>query len=105
MIFISKSFRTIVFVFVFSQCFGCCILQPSSGVPCLSGNRNDSTWEIKHCQTFKMISPVKSFLYPDKQGTPEEDQRIQRLKCCGKKTDNKDEDNSPKTLTDKNIDS
>ena len=30
----------------FPQCFGHCILQPSSGVPCLSGHRNDSTWEI-----------------------------------------------------------
>ena len=47
-----------------------------------------------------MISQVESFLCPDKQGTPEEGQRIQRLKHCEKK--NKDEDNSPKTLTDKN---
>ena len=30
----------------FSQHFGRCILRPSSGVPCLSGHRNDSTWEI-----------------------------------------------------------
>ena len=28
------------------QCFGHCILLPSSGVPCLSGHRNDSTREI-----------------------------------------------------------
>ena len=29
----------------FSQRFGRCILRPSSGVSCLSGHRNDSTWE------------------------------------------------------------
>ena len=46
-----------------------------------------------------MISQVKSFLCPDKQGTLEEGRRIQRPKRC--KKDNKDEDNSPKTLTDK----
>ena len=45
-----------------------------------------------------MISPVESFLWPDKQGTPEEGRRIQRPKNCEK--NNKDEDNSPKT--DKN---
>ena len=47
-----------------------------------------------------MISQVETFLYPDKQGTPEEGRRIQWPKRCEKK--NKDEDNSPKTLTDKN---
>ena len=31
---------------VVMQCFGCCILQPSSGIPCLSGHRNNSTWWI-----------------------------------------------------------
>ena len=31
---------------IVTQCFDCCILQPSSGVPCLSGYINDSTWEI-----------------------------------------------------------
>ena len=30
----------------FSQRFSRCILQPSSGVPCLSGHRNDLTWGI-----------------------------------------------------------
>ena len=93
-IFIRKSFLTIVFGFIlFSQRFGCCILRPSSGVPCLSGHRNDSTREI----IFK--SQVESFLFPDKQGTPEVGQKIQWLKCCENK--NKDEDNSPKTLDDK----
>ena len=52
-------------------------------------------------QTLKMISQVESFLCPDKQGAPEEGRRIQWLKCC-KKKNNKDEDNSPKILTDKN---
>ena len=32
--------------------------------------------------------------------TPEEGRRTYRLKCCG--NSNKDEDNSPKTLNDKN---
>ena len=32
--------------FFFSQRFVRCILRPSSGVPCLSGHRNDLTWEI-----------------------------------------------------------
>ena len=49
-----------------------------------------------------MISQDESFLCPDKQGTPEEGQRIQRPKRCENKNNNKDEDNSPKTLTDKN---
>ena len=48
-----------------------------------------------------MISQVASFPWPDKQGIPEEGRRIQRPKCCEKS--NKDEDNSPKTLTDKKI--
>ena len=47
-----------------------------------------------------MISQVESFLCPDKQGTPEEGQTIQRPKRSEK--NNKDEDHSPKTLTDKN---
>ena len=29
-----------------TQCFSHCILQSSSGVLCLSGHKNDSTWEI-----------------------------------------------------------
>ena len=43
-----------------------------------------------------MISLVESFLYLDKQGTPEECQRIQQLKRCNSTYYNKDEDNSPK---------
>ena len=35
-------------------------------------------------QTLEMISQIESFLYPDKQGTPEEGRRIQRLKRCEK---------------------
>ena len=99
MIFISKSFRAIVFILIFfPQRFGCCILRASSGDPVYLG--------------IEMIQPGKSFLMfdcwstvkllkcPDKQGTPEEGRRIQRPKRCGK--NNKDKDNSPKTLTDKN---
>ena len=72
---------------------GCSILWPSSSVPCLSGHRNNSTWEIifkvwlliKHGvqqSDLKMISPVESFLCPDKQETPEEGQRTQWSKHC-----------------------
>ena len=76
-----------------TQNFICCILlRPSSGVPCLSEHRNDSTWE-----TLKMISLVESFLYPYKQGTPEEGRRrIQWPKHCVSTNINKDEDNSLK---------
>ena len=92
---ISKSFGIIIFIFIFfPQRFSRCILQPSSDVPCLSRHRNDSTWEI----TIK-VSQVESLLSQNKQGTPEEGRRIQRLKRCEK--NNKDEDNSLKTLTDK----
>ena len=38
----------------------------------------------------------KSFLCPEKQVTPEENWRIQRLKCCITTNNNKDEDNSLK---------
>ena len=31
---------------VVTQCFSCCIFQPSSSLPCLPGYRNDSTREI-----------------------------------------------------------
>ena len=48
-----------------------------------------------------MVSQVELFLCPDKQGTPEEDQRIQKPKHGEK--NNKDKDNSPKTLTDRKI--
>ena len=53
----------------------------------------------KKTEKKKKISQVESFLCPDKQGTPEEGRRIQRPKRSEK---NKDEDNSLKTLTDKN---
>ena len=43
-----------------------------------------------------MVPQVKWFLCPDKQGTPEEGQRIQRLKCCVSTNDNRDVDNSQK---------
>ena len=46
-----------------------------------------------------MISLVESFPYPDKQGTPEENRRIQRPKRCISTNNNKDVDNSPKNHT------
>ena len=46
-----------------------------------------------------MISLVESFLFPDKQGTPEEGQRIQQPKCCVSTNNNKDEDNSLKNYS------
>ena len=60
-------FQTVFFIFIFSHC----IFQSSSGVPCLSGYRNDSTWKI-NSQTLEMISQVESFPWLDKQRTPEE---------------------------------
>ena len=71
--------------------FGCSVLRPSLGIPCLSGYRNDSTREI----IFK-VWLVESFSYPDKQGTPEEGRRIKWPKRCITTNNNKDEDNSPK---------
>ena len=44
---------------------------------------------------FKMISQVESFLYPDKQGGPEEGQKIQCPKCCVSTNNNKDEEQQP----------
>ena len=41
-----------------------------------------------------MISQIESFLYPEKQGTPEEGRRIQQLERCDTASNNKDEDNS-----------
>ena len=43
-----------------------------------------------------MISQVESCLCSDKQGTPEEFQRIQHPKCCVSTYHTKDEDNSRK---------
>ena len=61
---------------LFPQCFGRYVLRPSSGV----------------CQTRE---PSWNF-----RQTPEEGQRTYRPKCCG--NNNKDGDNSLKTLNDKN---
>ena len=47
-------------------------------------------------QTIKMTFQVESFLCPDKQGSPEEDQRIQLLKCYVSTYQSKDDDNSLK---------
>ena len=49
--------------------------------------------------TFWPLYPQVSFLYPDKQGTPEEDQRIQQPKCFITTNNNKDGDNSLKNNT------
>ena len=56
---------------------------------------------IDMIQLRKSFLKFQSFLCAHKQGTPEEGRRIQWPKHCEKKP-NKDEDNSPKTLTDKN---
>ena len=48
-----------------------------------------------------LFSHVESFLYPDKQGTAEEGRRIQWSKHCVSTDSNKDEDNSPKNITNK----
>ena len=54
---------------------------------------------LTNSQTLKMISLVKSFLYPDKQSKPVEGwRRIQPRKCCAT-NNNKDEDKSPKSNT------
>ena len=53
-------------------------------------------------QTLRMISQVASFLYTDKQGTPEEGQRIQCPKHCVLNYLNKDEDNSVKNHNQNN---
>ena len=37
---------TYLSLLVVTQCFSRCILQPFSDAPCLSGHKNDSTWEI-----------------------------------------------------------
>ena len=51
-----------------------------------------------------MISQVESFLCPDKQETPKEGWRIQRLKRCVSTNDNKDEDNSYEWLSSQEMD-
>ena len=56
-------------------------------MPCLINN-----------QILKMISLVESFLWSDKQGTPEEGQRIQQPNHVST-NNNKDVDNSPKNHT------
>ena len=51
LIFIRKSFRSL-------RLFGRSILRLSSGVPCLSGHRNDSTWKI----IFKVWRLIKQYV-------------------------------------------
>ena len=103
MIFIGKSFRTIVFVFIggFSQRFGRCIIRPSSGVSCLSGHRNDSTREI----IFKVWLLINKW-FPCLNHFYAQINRRNLRKAGGYsgrnvvEKNNKDKDNSPKTLTD-----
>ena len=54
-------------------------------------------------QTLKVISQVESFLYSDKQETPEEGWRIQWPKCCVLTYYKEDVDNSPKNQNYNNI--
>ena len=49
-----------------------------------------------------MISQVESLLCPDKQGSPEKDWRIQRLKHCVSTDNNKDENNCSKNHNQNN---
>ena len=77
-----KLLSSSLLLLVVTQRFDCCILQSSSGVSCSSRYGNDSPWEIilKVWQSIKqgvqeifLERLVWSFLYPDKQVTPEED--------------------------------
>ena len=112
MIFISKSFRTIVFVFI--GFFHNVSAAVSSGLPQVSpvylgiemiqpkkSFFKFDCWSNKvfYSQTIKMVFQFESFLCPDKQGTPADGRRIQWPKRCEK--NNKDNDNSPNILTDK----
>ena len=90
--FISKSFWTIVFVFLFFFTF-----RPLYPLTFLSSPVYLGIEIIQPGKSFLKFSRVESFLCPDKQGTAEEGSRIQRPKC----EKNKD-DNSLKTLTDSN---
>ena len=67
---------------LFPQHFGWYVLQPSSGV-----------CRTREPSNFHEGSRVRQ--------TPEEGRRTYQPKCCG--NNNKDEDNSPKNLIDKNM--
>ena len=89
MIFIIKGFRTIVFVFiVISTAFR--PIFPPAFFMCLS---NSGTFT-------KLLRPSKFPEGSRVRQTHEEGRRTYRPKLCG--NNNKDEDNSPKTLNDKN---
>ena len=100
MIFISKCFRSIVFVFIVF--FHNVSADESSGLaqvsPAYLGV--EMIQPGKQSDFKKMISQVELFLCPDKLGLPEEGQKTQRPKR--EKKINKDENTTPKTLTDKN---
>ena len=98
-IFIIKVFRTIVFIFiVISTTFR--PICPPAFFRCLS---NSGTFmELRTTSFIETTgSPVLILLAMTRvRQTPEEGRRTYRLKRCG--NNNKDEDNSPKNLNDKN---
>ena len=88
MIFIIKGFRTIVFIFiVISTTF-----RPICRLAFFRCLSNSGIFNKGHSSMFREGSQVRQ--------TPEEGRSTYRLKRCG--NSNKDEDNSPKTLNDKN---
>ena len=114
LIFIIKGFRTIVFVFIVNSTTFRSIRPPaffrclsnsgtftelrttsfieSTGVACSDSVSHNRGFNKERNSKFREGSRV--------QQTPEEGQRTYRPKRCG--NNNKDEDNSPKTLNDKN---
>ena len=84
MIFIIKGFRSIVFIF---------IVISTKNVE-ISINMKGIVWKPLMIKIIKLRLKFR-------QQTPEEDRRTCRPKHCG--NNNKDEDNSSKTLNDKKI--
>ena len=86
MIFILKGFWTMVFIFI--------VISTTFQLLCLTESEQETPVDsIKgHRLKFRVDSRVRQ--------TPKEGQRTYQPKHCG--YNNKDEDNSPKTLNDKN---
>ena len=91
--------------------FGRCILRPSSGVPCLSGHRNNSNrkiifivWLLIKLGVQKWFPRLNHFYAQINRGHLRKaggySGRRDVKKNKKKKTSNKDEDHSPKTLID-----
>ena len=96
MIFIIKGFQTIVFIFiVISKRFGRYVLRPYSGVCRTNGIRTDDTRGFNKGRSSKFHEGSRV------RQTPEEGRRTYRPKRFG--NNNKDEDNTPKTLNDKKV--